>query len=93
MKTLTRIALCALLALSLPAAADFRTIERAYEVRLNQFRLPAATVGALALRACDNCEVQIIRVTPETRYVLNKEQVELRDFRKALARLESVSFK
>ena len=87
MKTLTRIAICALLAISLPAAADFRTIERAYEVQLNQFRLPGASVGALALRPCNTCEVKVIRVTPETQYILNQEPLELKDFRKAIARV------
>ena len=87
MKLITKISAAALLALSFTAGADFVTVERAYEVPLNLYRMPATSAGALAFKECDACDLRTIRVGANTRYVINGKRVELAAFRKALARV------
>lgn len=87
MKTRTKILISMLLAVSLPAAADFVTLERAYEVPMQNFRMAGTSVGALAFKLCDECDQQVIRVTNRTSYVLNRKPVEFAEFRKALNRV------
>lgn len=87
MKVFKQILVSMLFAVSLSATAEFVTIERAYEVPLQNFRMAGTSVGALAFKRCDDCDRQVIRVTPGTRYVFNREQVEFAEFRKALTRV------
>lgn len=70
-----------LLIVSLPAAAEFTTITRAYEAPLNDFRAPTSQNGIVEFKECSECKLLTIRVTPGTRYVLNNEIVSLTDFR------------
>ena len=83
----------AFLAVSLSTAAQEPVLDSAYEVALEDFRLPASTAGNVALRECDGCELVTIRVDLNTIYRLNGESVDLRDFRRTvlLARRGSVS--
>ena len=76
-----------LLAMSHASMADFVTVERAYEVPLSMYRMPATTAGSVAFKTCDHCDTQNVRVGANTRYVLNNESISLADFRKALARV------
>ncbi len=78
-----------LLGLSLSAAADFRTITEVYEVDLIDLRLPGTEGGTLALKECDDCEVQTLRVSAGTRYVLNHRDVTLVEFKKAISRVRN----
>ena len=91
MKLANKLAIAALFAVSLPASADFETVERAYEVPLNLYRMPATVAGSLAFKECEQCDLRVIRVTEATRYVFNKEPMELADFRKELARINDRS--
>jgi len=84
MKTTARIAISLLLIISMTASAEFVTVERAYEVPLNRFRMAGTSVGALAIKSCDDCDIRVIRVTPSTEYVFRKERMTLPEFRKAL---------
>jgi hypothetical protein len=77
-----------LLALALPAAADFRTVQLAHEVALSEIRLPQSESGTLAFRTCDSCDFRTERVTPETRYLLNGKAIPLEKFRIALSRVQ-----
>jgi len=77
-----------LLGLSLQAAADFTTIEQAYEVALSEVRLPQSESGTLAFRKCDTCDFVTKRVTPETRYELNGHAMPLDKFRVAMSRVQ-----
>ncbi len=70
-----------LLILSLPAAAEFTTITRAYEAPLSDFRAPTSQNGIVEFKECSECKLLTIRVTPGTRYVLNNQNVSLTDFR------------
>lgn len=80
--TIIIIALAALTGLGQTAAADFTTVARAYEVKLNNFRLPVTTSGSLAMRECGECPLQSLRVTPDTRYLVNGNAVDLKEFRR-----------
>ena len=70
-----------LLILSLPAAAEFTTITRAYEAPLSDFRAPTSQNGIVTFKECSACQLLTIRVTTNTRYVLNNKSVSLTDFR------------
>ncbi len=67
------------------ALADFTTIELASEVRLSNFRAPQSPNGVTSFKACDDCELQVVNVTEDTRYVVNRQPVELGEFRRRLA--------
>ena len=74
-----------LLGLSLSAtAADFRTVTEVYEIDLVNARMPATEGGTLAIKQCDDCDAQLLRATAATRYVLNKQNVTLAEFKNAL---------
>ncbi len=82
-----RLLVLTILGLSLSAAADFRTTTEVWEVDLIYLRLPASEGGTLAFSRCANCEVQTLRATAATRYVVNRQDVTLADFRQALSRI------
>ena len=73
-----------LLGLSLPVAADFRTISRAHEIVLSNFRVPVTVNSSVAFRTCDECELQSSRVNADTQYIINRHAVPLKEFRKAI---------
>jgi len=77
-----------LLALALPAAAEFRTIQRAYEVELSDLRLPQNEAGTIAFRTCDDCDFLTTRVTVETSWLLNGQSLSLAKFRDGIAKIE-----
>ena len=70
--------------LSLPAAAEFTTIERAYEIALSDFTVPVSQSGSVMFRQCADCETKIVRMTQATSFVINGESVELKEFRKSV---------
>ena len=92
MKTLSTLAITLLL-VGMTANADFVTVEEAYEVPLTSFRAPGTTAGALALKHCEECEMQLIRVTGRTQYVFQNEHMTLPEFRKALTGVNQRSSK
>ena len=67
------------------ATADFKTVTRANEVRLNEFRLPASANGIASFKACGTCSMQTVNVNTETRYLLNNKDVSLSEMRRSLA--------
>lgn len=73
-----------LLGLSLPVAADFRTVSMAHEVSLSNFRVPISTNSGVSFKTCDNCELQTSRATPKTQYVVNGRAVPLKEFREVV---------
>ena len=82
-----RLLVLTILALSLSAAADFRTTTEVWEVELIYLRLPASEGGTLAFSDCADCEVTTLRATAATRYVVNKQDVTLVDFRQVISRI------
>ena len=77
-----------LLALTLPATAEFRTIQRAYEVDFDTLRLPQAEGGTIAFRPCDGCAYQTTHVTVNTRWILNGQTMSLAKLREGIARFD-----
>lgn len=77
-----------LLALALPAAADFRTVAEAYEIELSNLRLPQYEAGTIAYRTCDACEYQTTRVSTDTRWILNGRAMSLVNFRQGIAEIK-----
>lgn len=69
------------------AAADFRTVERAYEVPLSLLRIPPSTNGSVMFRECAECEQFSVPVTGNTEFLINGKPVLLRDFRKSLFKI------
>jgi hypothetical protein len=75
-----------LLGIGLSAVADFRTITEAYEVELSDLRLPGNEYGRLTFKKCSDCEAQTLRVTGETRYLINDRDFALAEFKDQLKR-------
>ena len=73
-----------LLAVSAGVNADFRTVARAHEVALSDFRVTPMRNGIVIFRSCADCNAQTVRITPATRFIINNQDVHLRDFRKSI---------
>ena len=71
-----------LMILSLSAAAEFVTVELAYEVALSNMTTPVTNTGSLVFRECEDCDVMTIRMTRNTLFIVNGRAVELKEFRK-----------
>lgn len=85
MKLLRIMVLAALALTGHIATADFKTVERANEVRLSEFRLPASLNGIATFKPCGACDMQAVSVSAETRYRLNDQFVSLPEMRRLLA--------
>ncbi|MBT8091907.1 MAG: hypothetical protein KJN77_02655 [Gammaproteobacteria bacterium] len=75
----------ALLAISVSALADFKTLARASEVKLSEFRLPASANGIATFKSCRSCDTEVVNVSEKTTYRLNDRNVSLPELRQALA--------
>lgn len=73
-----------LLALSVTAVADFRTIAEAHEVDLSNLRLPGNELGTVSFKLCSDCIAQVSRVNGNTRYAINDHAYPLSEFKKQL---------
>jgi hypothetical protein len=81
------IAVCSMaLTLSVQAVAGLGpVVSQAYEVFLSDFRPPGAEGGTVAFKQCEDCEMQTVSVSSNTRYNVNGKSVRLAEFRKAIA--------
>ena len=79
-----KLLLASIICFSLPAAGDFTTIERAYEIALSDFTVPVTQNGSVMFRQCADCDTKIVRMTPATNFIVNGEVVELKEFRKSV---------
>lgn len=68
--------------LSLSAAAEFVTVELAYEINLSNFTVPVTSSGSLIFKDCADCDSRRVRMTRNTRFIVNGKSVELKEFRK-----------
>jgi len=82
-----RLFLALLVCASLPAAAQFRTVERGIEVALSNLQVPANTSGSLIFKECSNCESTFIPMTNNTLFIVNGKSVGLKKFRKDVFRI------
>ena len=80
--TIRKTFIALLLSLSLPAAAEFVTLEPAYEVALSDMSVPVTSTGSLVFKECADCDAKAIRMTRNTRFIVNGRTVELKEFRK-----------
>lgn len=87
MKQLSKVCGVAVLVLSFSAGAQFRTINKAYEVPIENLRIPGTPSASLALRQCSDCDLITIRVTPDTQYVIYGQRFELAEFRRDFVRV------
>ena len=74
-----------LAAASLPAMAGFETVSQAYEVALGNMRMPTSTYSSVSFRECDECETHTVRLTGNTRFVVNGRTVSFEKFRAVTA--------
>ncbi len=68
----------------LPAEADYKTVDYAYEVPLNLLTVPRTSNGTLRFRTCGHCDVVTGRLTNQTRFEVNDVAVELKEFHKSV---------
>jgi hypothetical protein len=80
-----------LMTFSLSAAADFVTVEEAYEVALSDMTTPVTSTGSLVFKECEDCDSRMIRMTRNTRFVVNGRTVDLKEFRKQVFQIRDRS--
>ena len=78
-----------LLGLSVSAAAEFTTIEQAYEVPLSLLRVPASSNGTVMFKECEECKLFRVPVTENTEYLIDGQPLRLREFRKNLFKIRN----
>lgn len=78
-----------LISISLPVAADFVLVTKAYELSLADVRLPGTPGGTVTFKECKTCDYRTIRVTAETRYELDAQPLTLEAFRRAVGQLSN----
>lgn len=69
---------------SFAAWTESYTVSLAYEVAVRDMTLPGYAAGSLSFKDCAACERRTIPVTSDTRYILNKVDVTLAEFKKAV---------
>jgi len=74
-----------LLGLSFSVSADNYIINKAYEIALDGLQLPGNAVGSVSFKDCNACETQTVRVTVQTRYVVNDRDVTLVKFKQEVS--------
>ena len=73
--------MAAMLLIALPAAADFQTVSRAYEVALSDLTVPTSQNGRILFKQCRECDTESVRLTPNTQFVVNGRSVGFDKFR------------
>ena len=81
--------IAALVCFGMSAAADFTTVELAYEIRLSNLNVPVSSSSALIFKTCGDCEFKNVRMTRDTRFVVNGENVGLKEFRKRVLQVRN----
>ena len=73
-----------MLMLAIPAAADFVTSARAYELVLSDLTVPPSQNSKLMFKECDDCDSRSIRLTPRTQFKINGRSMRFDQFREAI---------
>ena len=79
-KIITALTLC----ISFSAAAEFTTVELAYEIALSDLTVPVTSTGIVIFRECSDCEPHLVLMTRHTQFLVNGHAVELKEFRKSV---------
>ncbi len=82
-----RIFLSLLVCLSMPVAAEFTTVARAYEVALSDLRVPPGSHGSLMFKTCADCDSQIVPMAADVQFLINDSSVDVKEFRESLSRV------
>ena len=82
-----------MLSLTLPATADFRTVQEAYEIALSNVRLPATKSGTIAFKKCNECPYLTKRVAADATWIINDKSTTLEEFRRRLSAMTEQSKK
>lgn len=61
-------------------------VERSFESSTAEVRIPAAENASLSMRHCPDCPLVTLRITPQTLFFVDEEQVTQAEFRKAADR-------
>ena len=75
------------LSLALPAAAGFRTIQAAYELPLDNVRLPQLAGGTIAYKTCGECPFVTKRLSSDVSWHINGQPTTLVKFAAQVAEL------
>jgi biopolymer transport protein ExbD len=75
------------LVFSMTAYAQGVPPSKTFEVSIFSVRMPVSENGTISIRECDECDYHSLRVTPDTRYLLNGEAMKLDRFRQALTQM------
>lgn len=84
-RTLAAIAALAMISLSATAGTNFVPVTQTYEVAIGDFQAPISANGMAIFKPCDKCDRISIRVTPDTRYIVNGKAITLDKFRAAIS--------
>ena len=84
---ITALVLC----LALPAAAEFTTIQEAYEVELSTVRLPQSESGTIAFKTCHECPYQTKRLSSDASWEINGKATTLKKFKLRVSTLTDPS--
>jgi hypothetical protein len=81
------LALAAVLAAALsgPAQAVLIAAEEAVEATTVSLSLPASAQGVIVAKTCPSCALAVLRLTPETRFLVGKTQVTYAQLQKFIA--------
>ena len=85
MMQLRKTILALLVSLALPAMAEITTLIDAVETSAMNINVPTGPNGRLSFKACDSScddELIVVRLTPQTKYVVRGETMEFVDFRR-----------
>ncbi len=81
---LTSLITAILMFLTLPVLADFDTASRAYEVGASYVTVPTSDNSDISCSECEDCDRVTARLTPQTHYTLNGQNVRFAEFREAI---------
>lgn len=76
-----------LLGLAIPAAAEFVTIQAAYEIALDNVRLPHRESGTIAYRKCDDCPYETKRLGSDIAWHINGKNTTFKKFKAHVSEL------
>jgi hypothetical protein len=85
------LALFAAVALSAPAHAVLMSPEEAVETSTAETTLPASDKGIIVAKLCPSCELSVLRLTADTRFVVGKTPVSFVQLQKFVHTTESHS--
>jgi hypothetical protein len=84
---ITAALLTAILYFQSSAFGQFTIVELAHEIPLTEFTVPVTRNGTLNFRQCSDCKQFSARMTPQTRFIVNDQDVDLKEFRERVLAL------